>query len=99
MAALEELFAEEERKLLTIQSKNLTSTQRVHQEIQHYRGLPPIPMAEDPVLWWWGKRDTLPLLAELSHSYLCAQASSTHSESVFSHCWVQHQPRAIQDYA
>lgn len=81
---LEELFAKEEQELRTIQLNNLTSIQRVHQEIQLYRSLPPIPMAEDPVLWWWAKRDTLPLLAELSHSYLCVQASSTPSERVFS---------------
>ncbi|KAJ8349380.1 hypothetical protein SKAU_G00245100 [Synaphobranchus kaupii] len=80
----ENLFAEEERELRTIQPNTLTSAQRIRQEIQLYRGLPPIPMAEDPVLWWWRKRDTLPLLAELSHSYLCVQASSTPSERVFS---------------
>ena len=57
---------------------------QIRQEIQHYRGLRPITLAEDPVVWWWEKRDTLPLLSELSQGYICVQASSTPSESVFS---------------
>ena len=82
-SALEELFSEDDRELrLTIQQDtlSLTLSERVHLEVELYKGLPPIPMAEDPVMWWWEKRATLPLLTT---SYLSAQASSTSSERVF----------------
>nr|XP_055075107.1 E3 SUMO-protein ligase ZBED1-like [Misgurnus anguillicaudatus] len=86
-SALEELFSEEDRKLrLTIQQDTsaLTLSERVGQEVEVYKSLPPIPMAEDPVLWWWEKRAVLPLLTNVATGYLCAQASSTPSERVFS---------------
>lgn len=86
-SALEELFSEEDRELrLTIQqdTSSLTLSERVDLEVELYKGLPPIPMAEDPVMWWWEKRATLPLLTNIATSYLCAQASSTPSERVFS---------------
>ncbi|XP_038137844.1 E3 SUMO-protein ligase ZBED1-like [Cyprinodon tularosa] len=85
-SALEELFAEEEQERRTIHmnNSNISIQQRVCEEIQLYRSLPMISIAEDPVLWWWTKRDTLPLLADLSHGYLTVQASSSPSERVFS---------------
>ncbi|KAI2666748.1 E3 SUMO-protein ligase ZBED1 [Labeo rohita] len=86
-SALEELFSEEDRELrLRIQKKNLSLTlsDQVDLEVEPYKSLPPIPMAEDPVMWWWEKRDDLPLLTTIATSYLCAQASSTPSERVFS---------------
>lgn len=55
-----------------------------HLEIRMYRGLPVIPISSDPVLWWWQKRDTLPLLYDVAQKYLYAQASSTPSERVCS---------------
>lgn len=58
--------------------------EQVDFEIKMYRGLPAVPMSSDPVLWWWQKRDTLPLLHSVAQIYLCAQASSTPSERVFS---------------
>ncbi|CAM4307043.1 unnamed protein product [Leuciscus chuanchicus] len=86
-SALEELFSEEDRKLrLTIQqdTSSLTLSERVDLEVELYKSLPPVPMAEDPVMWWWEKRAILPLLTNVATSYLCAQASSTPSERVFS---------------
>lgn len=68
-SALEELFSEEDRKLrLTIQQDTsaLTLSERVGQEVEVYKSLPPIPMAEDPVLWWWEKRAVLPLLTNVA---------------------------------
>ena len=56
--ALEELFSEEARELrLTIQqnTSSLTLSDCVDLEVELYKGLPPIPMAEDPVMWWWEK--------------------------------------------
>ena len=85
-SALEELFAEEEQERRNIHMNNSNSSiqQRVREEIQLYRSLPMISMAEDPVLWWWTKTVTLPLLVELPHGYLNVQPSSTPSERVFS---------------
>ncbi|XP_016129599.1 zinc finger BED domain-containing protein 1-like [Sinocyclocheilus grahami] len=85
-SALEELFSKEDRELrLRIQKDtlSLTLSERVDLEVERYKNLPPIPTAEDPVMWWWEKRADLPLLTTIT-SYLCAQASSTPSERVFS---------------
>lgn len=84
--ALEELFSEEDRELRVTTQKNtlsLTLNERVDQEVELYKHLLPVPMAEDPVMWWWEKRATLPLLTHLATKYLCVQASSTPSERVF----------------
>ncbi len=72
--ALEELLAEEERELRsTIQQSTLSLTEHVDLEVKVYKGLPAIPMAEDPVMWWWEKKDTLPLLFIIATRYLCAR--------------------------
>lgn len=57
---------------------------RVKIELQIYRDMPLIPTNEDPVLWWWEKRDLLPILFNLSTTYMCVQASSTPAERAFS---------------
>jgi hypothetical protein len=63
---------------LTIQqnTSSLTLSESVDLEVELYKGMPSIPMAEDPVTWWWEKRATLPLLTNIATSYLCAQAST-----------------------
>lgn len=83
-SALEELFSEVERELTIQQNTSLTLSERVDLEVELYKGLPSISMAEDEVMWWWEKRATLPLLTKHATSFLCAQASSTPSERVFS---------------
>ena len=86
-SALEELFEDEDEELLkatTTKISDLSVTERVRKEIEIYKGLPPIPSGQDPVAWWWLKRDSLPILSGLSNAYLCVQASSTTSERVFS---------------
>ncbi|KAM4625223.1 E3 SUMO-protein ligase ZBED1-like [Polymixia lowei] len=84
--ALEELFEEEDNELQSFQQRQplLSLAQRVDPEIQLYRSLPPIPCKDNATLWWWSKRETLPLLSGLAESFLCVQASSTPSERVFS---------------
>ncbi|KAK0154985.1 Zinc finger BED domain-containing protein 1 [Merluccius polli] len=84
--ALEELFEEEDNELQSFQQRQplLSLAQRVDQEIQLYRSMPPIPCKDNAILWWWNKRDTLPLLSGLAEGFLCVQASSTPSERVFS---------------
>ncbi|KAF3844375.1 hypothetical protein F7725_007538 [Dissostichus mawsoni] len=52
--ALEELFSEEYRELRMTTQKNtlsLTLNEHVDQEVELYKHLLPIPMAEDPVMW------------------------------------------------
>ncbi|XP_028314787.1 zinc finger BED domain-containing protein 4-like isoform X2 [Gouania willdenowi] len=83
--ALEELFEEEDSELLSVLQKPPVSIiQKVNQEVQLYRSLPPIPTKDSATLWWWMKRDTLPMMSALAEKYLCVQASSTPSERVFS---------------
>ncbi|RVE66573.1 hypothetical protein OJAV_G00108960 [Oryzias javanicus] len=84
--ALEKLFEEEDNELQSFQLRQpiLSLVQRVDQDIQLYRSLAPIPCKDNATLWWWSKRETLPLLSELAESFLCVQASSTPSERVFS---------------
>lgn len=86
-SALEELFEDEDQELLqamTTKKGALSKAEQVQKEIEIYRGLSSIPSGQDPVAWWWGKRDSLPILSALSNTYLCVQASSTPSERVFS---------------
>ncbi|CAI5696766.1 unnamed protein product [Oreochromis niloticus] len=84
--ALEELFEEEDNGLQSFHQRQpvLSLAQRVDQEIQLYRSLTPIPCKDNATLWWWSKRETLPLLSALAESFLCVQASSTPSERWFS---------------
>ncbi|XP_044058674.1 uncharacterized protein LOC122879066 [Siniperca chuatsi] len=86
LTALEELFEEEDRALKSSAAAEETPSihERVQQEIQLFRNLPAVPTSEDALAWWWERRDTLPLLSELTNSYLCIQASSTPCERVFS---------------
>ncbi|XP_074496307.1 uncharacterized protein LOC141770552 isoform X2 [Sebastes fasciatus] len=85
LTGLEELFEEEDRALKSFTAAEKTPiSERVQQEIQLYRNLPAVPTSEDALGWWWRKRDSLPLLSQLSNSYLCIQASSTPPERVFS---------------
>ncbi|XP_033487832.1 E3 SUMO-protein ligase ZBED1-like isoform X6 [Epinephelus lanceolatus] len=85
LTGLEELFEDEDRALKSITEAEKTPiAERVQQEIQLYRSLPAVPTSEDALAWWWRRRDSLPLLSQLSNSYLCIQASSTPRERVFS---------------
>ncbi|XP_059186901.1 uncharacterized protein LOC131969739 isoform X2 [Centropristis striata] len=84
LTSLEELFEEEDRALKSSKAAEKTTTpERVQQEIELYRKLPAVPSSEDAVAWWWKRRDSMPLLSQLSRSYLCVQASSTPRERVF----------------
>lgn len=84
--ALEELFEEEDQTSHSTVPKQARRTirEQVDLEVQIYSSLPAIPMSGDPVLWWWEKSGSLPLLSALAEKYLCVQASSTPSERVFS---------------
>ncbi|XP_070409498.1 zinc finger BED domain-containing protein 4-like [Nothobranchius furzeri] len=88
-SALEKLFEDEDRQLKEDAASHTAGrvpsiTEQVQKELDIYKRLPRIPSGQDPVAWWWSKRDTLPNLSALSNTYLCVPASSTPSERVFS---------------
>ncbi|XP_025757201.1 zinc finger BED domain-containing protein 1-like [Oreochromis niloticus] len=83
----EKLFEDEDRELQQAASQAgrfPSITEQVQKELEIYKRLPGITSGQDPVAWWWSKRDTLPNLSALSEKYLCVPASSTPSERVFS---------------
>lgn len=43
-----------------------------------------LDLEENPLLWWKSHEGLYPLLAKVSKKYLCAPATSTSSERVFS---------------
>lgn len=62
----------------------LSVDESVDRELLFYKEWSSIPTYEDPAVWWWEKREALPILFHLSESYMSVQASSTPSERVFS---------------
>lgn len=86
LSALEELFEAEDRALQSYADAGIAVSlpTKLRQEIELYRKIPAIPTSEDPLVWWWDRRDMLPFLYKLSNSYLCIQASSTPHERAFS---------------
>ncbi|XP_028429117.1 uncharacterized protein LOC114552482 isoform X2 [Perca flavescens] len=85
LTGLEELFEEEDRALKSVRAAEKTPIpEQVQREIQLYRNLAAVPTSEDALAWWWKRRDSLPLLSQLSNSYLCIQASSASRERVCS---------------
>ena len=53
-------------------------------ELERYWAEPPIPLSEDPLLWWGGKERSFPKLFRLAMRFLCIPATSVPSERVFS---------------
>ena len=53
-------------------------------ELERYWAEPPIPLTEDPLLWWGSKERSFPKLYRLAMRYLCIPATSVPSERVFS---------------
>ena len=86
ISPLEEIFEEEEREARRESEamRPLTYEEKAGIEINHYRSLAPLAISTKPVSWWWKSRHSLPMLYNLSTTYLCVQASSTPSERVFS---------------
>ncbi|XP_058642105.1 E3 SUMO-protein ligase ZBED1-like [Onychostoma macrolepis] len=87
--ALGELFKDEDQALLVLERVKMdvrgpSVTEKAKKEIQVYRSFPTVLSSVDPILWWWQKRDQMPMLARLAKRYLCVQASFTPSERVFS---------------
>ena len=88
LSALGELFEEEDQALLEETDVDNSSSPSVEEkakkEVQEYRSFKGVLTNVNPIMWWWEKRDRMPLLFNLANKYLCVQASSTPSERVFS---------------
>ncbi|XP_070407376.1 E3 SUMO-protein ligase ZBED1-like [Nothobranchius furzeri] len=87
LSALGELFQDEDQEVLLrseidIQAPSLA--EKAKNEVLMYQRFPAVLSSVHPLLWWWQKRDQIPMLASLAKKYLCVQASSTPSERVFS---------------
>ncbi|KAI2643113.1 E3 SUMO-protein ligase ZBED1 [Labeo rohita] len=73
-SALEELFEDEDRELLqatTSRSGAITIVEQAHNEIKIYQGLPSVSSGQDPVAWWWGRRDFPYCLHFQTHTFVC----------------------------
>ncbi len=66
------------------ESSSLTSLQHVQKEIEHYEKLPRADATSHPLEWWKIHSKQFPALSLLAKQYLCACASSSSSERVFS---------------
>ncbi|CAM4425074.1 unnamed protein product [Leuciscus chuanchicus] len=62
----QEIFAEEDMAI-EVRAKSITSTsEKIQEEIQLYRGLPCTLSTVNPATWWWSMKDTLPMLSSLA---------------------------------
>ena len=81
---------EEDRALTISASGNVdgantrTDAERTRKELELYRSLSDVLTSTNTVIWWFERKESLPILFELSARYLCPQASSTPSERTFS---------------
>lgn len=57
---------------------------RAEKELQMYEHEGKISSVENPMLWWRGRRNKFPLLAQLARKYLSIQGTSTAAERVMS---------------
>ena len=53
-------------------------------EVDRYLKEKPIPMIEDPLIWWRENQIRFPVLSQLARKYLCIQATAAASERVWS---------------
>lgn len=83
-SALGELFEEEDQAVLmeeiVVDKNGPLVEEKAKKEVQEYRRFKGELTEVDPILWWWQKRDRMPMLSNLAQKYLCVQASSTPSE-------------------
>uniref|UniRef100_A0A1A7Z5Q1 BED-type domain-containing protein n=1 Tax=Iconisemion striatum TaxID=60296 RepID=A0A1A7Z5Q1_9TELE len=87
LSALGELFQDEDQEVLfqrEIDTQAPSLAEKAKNELLIYQRFPAVLSSVHPLLWWWQKRDQMPMLASLAKKYLCVQASSTPSERVFS---------------
>ncbi|XP_059910907.1 uncharacterized protein LOC132459985 [Gadus macrocephalus] len=57
---------------------------QAEEEVNKFRGAPPVPLSEDPLSWWRKNEIMYPLLSKLGKRYFCIPATSVSAERVFS---------------
>lgn len=79
-SALEELFRGQRAEETPHSTTTTYYTEKMKSEVSVYRALPHIPMYEDPVFWWWDKKDTLTVCSDfLTSVRKCVLDSQGHS--------------------
>ena len=63
---------------------NITTQDKITQEIESYLRLPVHDIDDSPLKWWKSEDTKFPLLAKMAKKYLCVCATSVASERVFS---------------
>ena len=63
---------------------NITTQDKITQEIESYLRLPVHDIDDCPLKWWKSEDTKFPLLAKMAKKYLCVCATSVASERVFS---------------
>lgn len=53
-------------------------------EVQQYQDSPPLPLSDEPLVWWKSEASKYPHLAKLAQRYLCVPGTSVPSERIFS---------------
>uniref|UniRef100_A0A3P9CVN5 BED-type domain-containing protein n=1 Tax=Maylandia zebra TaxID=106582 RepID=A0A3P9CVN5_9CICH len=61
-----------------------TPTQKAKEEVNRYRGVEPVALSEDPLIWWRDHEREYPLLALQAKQYLSIPGTSVPSEREFS---------------
>lgn len=69
---------------VVVDNSGCSIEEKAKKEVQEYKSFKGELTEVDPILWWWQKRDRMPVLSNSAKKYLCVQASSTPSERVFS---------------
>lgn len=53
-------------------------------ELERYKEMPPIPMSNDPLIWWKQNEHLYPILSQIAKIYLAIPASQATCERSFS---------------
>ena len=85
---LDELRAVKKRRLLSLDidddNNEFDNLSKAERELKLYDLEGKISSTENPLLWWKGRKDKFPLLAQLARKYLAIQGTSTAAERVMS---------------
>ena len=57
---------------------------KMNQEFRSYQKEGKLTIEENPILWWFNRKEEYPLMIKLARKYLCVMGTSTPAERVFS---------------
>ena len=88
IAGMDELRAVKKRRLLSLDidddNNEFDNLSKAERELKLYDLEGKISSTENPLLWWKGRKEKFPLLAQLARKYLAIQGTSTAAERVMS---------------